>query len=254
MCPCVWCRRVRYDDSLSADGRPMICLCLSCRLLYTVCVCVWCIIRYIVETSPRNACNRPFDLIFLSAFCVFPFARVVVLPIPPPSHPLSLGNERREEYRPHSDEIIVFCYLINNSEHKRENGQCWGPLVAHCASHILPIFQSNKRGVVSGTAILSSTVITEPYGKLFRCWEWVDYNFMGNAYIRFFLTAFSWCVIFKKLYFLFLVQILISILSDRNNTVEIAKIIVKRKTFKWRTTTTTTNQQTKNVKENRREA
>jgi len=55
---------------------------------------------------------------------------------------------------------------------------------------------------------------------------------MGNAYIRFFLTAFSWCVIFKKLYFLFLVQILISILSDRNNTVEIAKIIVKRKTFK----------------------
>jgi hypothetical protein len=69
-----------------------------------------------VETSPRNACNRPFDLIFLSAFCVFPFARVVVLPIPPPSHPLSLGNERREEYRPHSDEIIVFCYLINNSK------------------------------------------------------------------------------------------------------------------------------------------
>jgi hypothetical protein len=138
----------------------MICLCLSCRLLYTVCVCVWCIIRYIVETSPRNACNRPFDLIFLSAFLRFSVCQ---------GSPYLLGNERREEYRPHSDEIIVFCYLINNSEHKRENGQCWGPLVAHCASHILPIFQSNKRGVVSGTAILSSTVITEPYGKLFRC-------------------------------------------------------------------------------------
>ena len=169
----------------------------------------------------------------------------------PPFHLLPLGNDRRESIGHtlmRSSSFVTWSITLNTNE-KMDNVGVLSLLIAHptfypffkatkeewslarpfCRRRLLP----NRMGNCSGVENRSTTTL----------WE-IIYSFFF-----FFLTAFIWCVIFKKFYFFFLVQILISILSDfysfRNNTVEIAKIIVKRKTFKWRTTTTTTNQQTK---------